>query len=72
MRESAGDESAPASMRAVETFSVYYNVWGVACGGPLSGAWSLKNSAGTPIGVSPADMSATQAGYLDRLYWNCQ
>jgi len=56
---------------AVETFSVYYNVWGVSCGGPLSGAWSLKNSAGVPIGVSANDMSATQAGYLDRLYWNC-
>jgi hypothetical protein len=54
-----------------ETFSVYYSVWGVSCGSPLTGAWSLKNSAGTPIGVSPTDMSATQAGYLDRLYWNC-
>jgi len=53
------------------TFSVYYTVWGTGCGNPLSGAWSLKNSAGVPIGVSPADMSATQAGYLDRLYWNC-
>lgn len=57
---------------AVETFSVYYNVWGVSCGGPLSGAWSLKNSAGVPVGVSPDDMSATQSGYLDRLYWNCK
>jgi hypothetical protein len=55
-----------------ETFSVYYSVWGVSCGSPLTGAWSLKNSAGTPIGVSPSDVSATQAGYLDRLYWNCQ
>jgi hypothetical protein len=54
-----------------QTFSVYYSVGGVACGSPLSGAWSLKNSAGVPIGVSPDDMSATQAGYLDRLYWNC-
>lgn len=53
------------------TFSVAYQVWGTGCGNPLSGAWSLKNSAGVPIGVSPADMSATQAGYLDRLYWNC-
>lgn len=56
---------------AVETFSVYYQVWGVSCGAPLTGAWSLKNSAGIPIGVSPDDMSAIQAGYLDRLYWNC-
>jgi hypothetical protein len=53
------------------TFSVYYTVWGTACNGPLSGAWSLKNSSGVPIGVAPGDMSATQAGYLDRLYWNC-
>jgi len=57
---------------AVETFSVYYNVWGVSCGSPLSGAWSLKNSAGKAIGVSPDDMSATQSGYLDRLYWICK
>jgi hypothetical protein len=56
---------------ASQIFSVYYNVWGVGCGSPLSGAWSLKNSAGTAIGVSPDDMSATQPGYLDRLYWNC-
>jgi hypothetical protein len=55
-----------------QTFSVYYSVWGVSCGSPLTGAWSLKNSAGTPIGVSPSDMSAEQAGYLDRLIWNCQ
>lgn len=62
-----------------QTFTVYYKVWGVTCGsgaltdpiGALSGAWSLKNSAGTPIGVSQADMSATQTGYLDRLYWVC-
>jgi hypothetical protein len=53
------------------TFSVYYSAWGVGCGSPLSGAWSLKNSAGVPIGVSPEDMSAVSAGYLDRLYWNC-
>jgi hypothetical protein len=53
------------------TFFVYYNVWGVGCGSPLSGAWSLKNSAGVPVGVSPEDMSAISAGYLDRLYWNC-
>jgi len=57
---------------ATETFSVYYSVSRIACGSPLSGAWSLKNSAGVPIGVAPEDMSATQAGYLDRLYWNCQ
>ncbi|HEY8661704.1 MAG TPA: hypothetical protein VIL78_21895 [Hanamia sp.] len=54
-----------------ETFSVNYSVWGVNCGSPLSGAWSLKNSAGIPIGVSPDDESANEAGYLDRLYWNC-
>jgi hypothetical protein len=57
---------------ATENFNVAYSVWGTACGNPLSGAWSLKNSAGTPIGVAAGDQSATQAGYLDRLYWVCQ
>ena len=57
---------------ATETFGISYSVWGTSCGGPLSGAWSLKNSAGIPIGVAAADASATQAGYLDRLFWVCQ
>lgn len=57
---------------ATQEFNVLYSVWGTACGNPLSGAWSLKNSAGIPIGVAPGDESATQAGYLDRLYWVCQ
>jgi hypothetical protein len=51
-----------------ETFSAAYTVYPIACGNPLTGAWSLKKDG--VIAGSVSDPLGT-TGYLDRLYFVC-
>lgn len=53
------------------TFSATYDVYPFACGGPLTGAWSLKKD-GVIVGtIAPATDELGTTGYLDRLYYLC-
>jgi hypothetical protein len=54
-----------------QVFVVSYNLSKPNCNSYVTGPWSLKLNGITPVGVSPADESATQSGYMDRLMWNC-
>jgi hypothetical protein len=54
-----------------ESFSATYGVYPVACGNPLTGAWSLKKD-GVVVGtIDPAVDELGTTGYLDRLYYDC-
>jgi len=53
------------------TFWASYGVYPFACGGPLTGAWSLKKD-GVVVGtIDPATDELGTTGYLDRLYYDC-
>ena len=54
-----------------ESFYASYGVYPVACGGALTGAWSLKKD-GVIVGtIDPAVDELGTTGYLDRLYYDC-
>jgi hypothetical protein len=55
----------------VNTFTASYGVYPVACGNPLTGAWSVKQNGVIVATVDPAVDQLGTTGYLDRLYYNC-